>query len=206
VSSFWAFNAPTAEFTGSISSGATEAAPYTGPVVQAPGISSPKRAGEKLTLSGSNLSGVSKVEIAGLDCQVVVNSAGEIEIVVPTGLAAGTYDLVITSDSGKLTVQDAVVVSGSLAASVGEVSAGTKRTDESVRIVAMDVVGAGKVQLFFNGKEIAWVNAVDSTDPKLRSADGVPYLVRTVDLVPGMKNVVEIHVDGVRVKRAAYAG
>ena len=55
-----------------------------------------------------------------------------------------------------------------------------------------------------NGKEIAWVRAIDATDPKLRTANGFSYLVRTVELEPGMKNAVEIYVDGIRERRAAY--
>jgi hypothetical protein len=205
VSSFWAFNAPTAEFStsggGSVSGDVVGAAPYTGPVVQAPGISSPKRAGEKLTLSGSNLSGVSKVEIAGLDCQVVVNSAGEIEIVVPAGLAAGTYDLVVTSDSGRLVVQSAIVVAGSSAAtSSGEVRPSTKRmADNTAKVWVFGVAGSGKVQILVNGREIAWVRTEDSSDSRLTNG----YLVRTVELSQG-KNVIEIYVAGERVRRVAY--
>jgi len=64
--------------------------------------------------------------------------------------------------------------------------------------------GAGKVQFMFNGKEIAWVRATSAADPKLRTANGASYLVRTIDLVEGQKNVLEISVDGVRTTRTAY--
>jgi hypothetical protein len=70
----------------------------------------------------------------------------------------------------------------------------------------MDVVGAGKVQFMLNGKEIAWVRASDNRDPKLRFADESSYLVRTIQLVAGQANVIEIYVDGELVKTAAYAG
>jgi hypothetical protein len=187
---------------GSAASSEVQAPPYTGPVVQAPGISSPKRAGEKLTLSGSNLSGVSKVEIAGLDCQVVVNSAGEIEIVVPAGLAAGTYDLVVTSDSGRLVVQSAIVVAGSSAAtSSGEVRPSTKRmADNTAKVWVFGVAGSGKVQILVNGREIAWVRTEDSSDSRLTNG----YLVRTVELSQG-KNVIEVLVEGERVRRTVYS-
>lgn len=68
-----------------------------------------------------------------------------------------------------------------------------------VKVRLFDVVGAGKVQIFVNGKEIAWVNAVDASDFKL--FDG--YLVRTVSLVEG-KTAIEVFVDGTRVQRWAY--
>ena len=48
------------------------------------------------------------------------------------------------------------------------------------------------------------MNAADAADPKLRSANGASYLVRTINLVAGQKNVVEIYVDGERTTRAAY--
>jgi hypothetical protein len=79
-----------------------------------------------------------------------------------------------------------------------------KLTDRSIKLYAKNIVGAGKVQFFLNGKEIAWVRAIDESDPKLREANGFYYLVRTVNLRPGMKNVVEIFANGERVRRAAY--
>ena len=79
-----------------------------------------------------------------------------------------------------------------------------KLSDRTIKLYAKNIVGVGKVQFFLNGKEIAWVRAVDATDPKLRTANGFSYLVRTVELKPGMKNAVEIYVDGVRERRAAY--
>lgn len=85
-----------------------------------------------------------------------------------------------------------------------ETRAGTKRLDsEQAKIYAFNVVGAGKVTIEFNGQEIAWVRAVDESDPKLRSSASGPYLVRTVDLDPG-KNVIEVFVDGERIRRTAY--
>ena len=80
-----------------------------------------------------------------------------------------------------------------------------KLSDSSVKLYAKNIVGAGKVQFFLNGKEVAWVRAADANDPKLRTANGFQYLVRTVTLKAGMKNVLEIYVDGERVRRAAYS-
>ena len=56
-----------------------------------------------------------------------------------------------------------------------------------------------------NGEEIAWVRATSAADPKLRTANGASYLVRKVDLVEGQKNILEVYLDGVRIKRAAYS-
>jgi hypothetical protein len=51
-----------------------------------------------------------------------------------------------------------------------------------------------------NGKEVAWVRAGSTADPKLRGGK----LIRNLQLVPGQKNAIEIFVNGERVKRTAY--
>jgi hypothetical protein len=205
TSTLWGVASATQQFqSGSAAPVQVETTPYTGPIVQAPGALRPVAAGTKMVLEGSNLSGVSKATIGGKDASVKVKSTGELELTVPAGLEAGTYDLVISSDSGLLTVQDAIVISGS--AIVTETIQSTARPstklkeDNTVKVWVFDVVGAGKVQIFHNGKEIAWVNAIDPSNPKLTSG----YLVRTVDLAPG-KSVIEVYVDGVRVDRKAYS-
>ncbi len=78
------------------------------------------------------------------------------------------------------------------------------QTDGTAKMYAKNIVGAGKVQFFHNGNEIAWVRAADALNPKLRAANGAFYLVRTVELVDG-KNVLEVYIDGERVRRTAYS-
>jgi len=85
----------------------------------------------------------------------------------------------------------------------------TKRVSVSeVKIYAKNPIGVGKVQFVVNGREVAWVRATSSRDPKLRlvtlQGETVGYLVRTAQLVPGQKNVIEIWVDNRRAWRAAY--
>lgn len=176
------------------------AAPYTGPIVNP--VSAPAPQGATLTLTGSNLIGVTRVTIDGKDALVKVLSDTEIQITVPAGLS-GTYDLVVVADNGTVTIQQGIEVAPATQSS----GAGTKRIGDSFRIYYFDPVGKGKVQFFLNGKEIAWVDATSDSDPKLRSTmkDGleVTYLVREVDLEDG-KNVIEVYVDGERVKRVAY--
>ena len=80
--------------------------------------------------------------------------------------------------------------------------------NNQAKLYAKSVVGAGKVSFRLNGREIAWVRAIDATDPKLRVVtsgpmSGANYLVRTVNLARG-KNVLEVYVDGVRTTRTAY--
>jgi hypothetical protein len=117
----------------------------------------------------------------------------EVEAVNAQGLATTTYSSTVAY--GEEAVKEAS----------GDPAYWPKKlTDSSLKLYAKNVVGAGKVQFFLNGKEIAWVRAIDATDPKLRTANGFSYLVRTVELEPGMKNAVEIYVDGIRERRAAY--
>ncbi len=162
-----------------------------------------------ITISGSRLSG-SSATVDGFPALVLENTGNKLVLSVPEGVATDSaVDIVITSASGATTLQNALVV-GAEACSP-EVKAWTKRiSEDEVKIYAKNIVGAGKVQFFLNGNEIAWVRAVDDTDPKLRvitsgSMAGANYLVRTVDLVVGMKNVIEVYVDGVRFWRAAYS-
>jgi hypothetical protein len=72
------------------------------------------------------------------------------------------------------------------------------------KLYAKDIVGAGKVSFRLNGREIAWVNALDSSDSKLRRAGGSDYLIRTVNLSAG-RNVLEIFIAGERVRRVVYS-
>ena len=173
--------------------------PYTGPIVQAPGALKPVASGSKLVLDGSNLTGVSKVTIDGKDASGKLNSEGKLEITVPKGLASGTYDLVITSDSGLLTVQDAIRVSGSTVSGEEPTPSTRLKEDDTVKVYVFNVVGAGKVQIMHNGIEVAWVNTNDPDDAKILN----DYLVRTLELLNG-KNIIEIYVNGVRIDRKAY--
>ncbi len=176
---------------------------YRGPMLEVPGPLSPVRAGSKLTLLGSNLAGISSLQIAGIEVEFEI-TGDEITFVVPRGLAAGVYDLLITSSAGRLTVQDAIRVSGSAASSgaAGDLRASTRMIDDgSLKVWVFGAAGDGKVQIKLNGQEVAWVNATSADDPKLR--DG--YLVRTLTLAAG-KNVIEVYVDGERVSRRVATG
>jgi hypothetical protein len=149
---------------------------------------------------------VTSGSISGLDALLKVVSDSELEITIPTGLESGSYDLVLVSDSGQLTVQSALRVRAS---SKVLVESGLRVLSKShgtgmVKTYAIDVVGAGKVQFMLNGKEIAWVNAVSSLDPKLRTAGDKSYLVRTIDLAAG-QNLIEILVGGVSVHQASLS-
>ena len=178
--------------------------PYSGPTVGP--ITDRVRAGEELRIPGDNLSGVTEVRIGELVLPIISVDDKELLVKVPNNAPTGESDLTIISDSGRLTVQDGVDVSESEDSQPKGWTC--SQNNGSVRVIFKNPVGHGKVQFLFNGKEIAWVDAEDDDDEKLRHhyVDGlrVPYLVREVELEDDRKNVFEIYVDGERHWRSAY--
>lgn len=183
---------------------------YSGPIITAFSNSSPLP-GELLSMSGSGLSDVTSLSLDGVQVEIASVLENKLVIVTPLGLSPGLKDLVLKWPGGTLTVQNALTISAAAtdsgeSASLVKAKGWTKKlSDSSAKIYTKDVVGAGKVQFVFNGKEIAWVNATSETNPKLRTANGVHYLVRTVELIKGQKNILEIYLDGTRIKRVAYS-
>ena len=144
---------------------------------------------------------------------VNTNALGQVSFAVLLGSNdSGTATVTVSYDAGDdndftgTAVGDLdLVVAKSIVVGASAVSSWTKNlNDGTVKMYAKNIVGAGKVQFMLNGEEIAWVRATSAADSKLRSANGASYLVRTVDLVEGQKNVLEIYVDGVRTTRTAY--
>jgi hypothetical protein len=166
------------------------------------GPSSFGAAGGLLRLEGVGLRGLGQVKLGNQSLFIQILSDTSAVVLIPAGLTAGSYDLEVIGFQGTLRVQNAVTITGP---SVGvEPGYWTQRQpDGAVKIYAKNVIGEGKVQFFVDGKEIAWVNAIDATDPKLSSASGNLYLVRSVELKPG-KNRFEIKLDGGRVWRTTY--
>ena len=137
---------------------------------------------------------------------VLENTDTKLVLAFPAGLTPGNnVDLVINSSSGTLTHQDAFDIPADTCAAVLSKGRWTQLQSDgkTVKIYAKDPIGDGKIQFFVDGKEIAWVNAIDEADPKLSFASSYPYLVRSVALHEG-KNRFEIKLDGVRVWRATY--
>ena len=182
-------------------------APYAGPLLtEFSSRTLDVCAPESITVTGIRLSGAT-ASVQGKNLTVLLNTDTKLVLEFPSGLTPGNnVDLVINSSSGTLTYQDAFDIPAEVCAA--EVSKGrwTKLQADgtAVKMYAKDPVGDGKIQFFVDGREIAWVNAVDESDPKLvAAASGYPYLVRSVELKPG-KNRFEIKLDGVRVWRATY--
>ena len=183
--------------------------PYMGPIVSgvSKSVLNPCES-DMVVLSGTRLGDVTSASIQDASLRLIEVTQTRIEAEVPAGLtSAQGVDLVLISSSGRLTVQDAFDVRDEVCSlEAGELASWTKRlSDSEVKVYAKNLVDAGKLQFFLNGEEVAWVRASSESDPKLRQANGSYYLVRTIELVAGQKNVIEIHVDGERLRRVAYS-
>jgi hypothetical protein len=125
------------------------------------------------------------------------NDRGTFSVTVTYKKAANTPDADLIASTANVTV-------GSVAAVAGQARGWTKDMgDGTVKLYARDLVGAGKVTFYHNGNEVAWIRAIDATDPKLNVlSDG---MVRTRTLVSG-RNVFEIKVNGVQLVRRIATG
>ena len=183
--------------------------PFAGPIITNEVITS---AGLEASFEGSNLAGVQQVEIDGSEIEVD-SSDIQFSFITPLTLTAGSYDITVIHDEGKLTKTSALTITNALPtqSDAQQSSFWTKKiSDAEVKMYFKNPVNQGKIQFFVNDQEIAWINATDSNDPKLRETNdgpmaGTSCLVRTVNLQPG-KNALEIYQDGTRVWRASYTG
>lgn len=176
---------------------------YSGPIIERV-RPNPAFAGEVVEISGLRLAGVSALSIDGQALEITQTDATLITARLPKNLTPGLKDLVVTSNSGLLTVQ------GALEIAIGALSVTptfyTKMNLEQgvLKIYARNVVGVGKVQFFANGREIAWVRAADAEDARLNlRSHGMVRSVSLAAMLAG-KNSFEIHVDGQRVLRRAH--
>lgn len=178
-------------------------AQYTGPVITSVSPN-PVMPGSEVMVLGSRLVGINYFIVSDLRAPTKC-SEKLCTFTVPESVSTGTQDLVAEGDFGKLVLQGGITVSPSNANAASRVFKGyTKRVSGGqVKFYAKGQTGAGKVQFFVDGREIAWINDVDGRDPKLRFANGASYLVRSVALNPG-KNRFEIRLAGVKVWRATY--
>ena len=159
--------------------------------------------GESLELIGVNLIGVTSLKVGAVDLEILARSDEAITVRIPEGLSMGSKDLTVVTAAGQTIAANlfSIVEAGPSMVPAGFSS--IKRVGNSVRLFVLNPEGLGKVQFKINGREIAWVRAVDASDPKLRNVTGRAYFVRNANLKAG-KNAIEIFIDGKRVKRNAY--
>lgn len=166
-----------------------EPEPYAGPLVTNAALSA-----ANLTLVGSRLGSVSKAFVKGLECKIITLADGTLSLELPAGLQAGVHDLVLHSDYGVLTVQDAFRTSAGALPVRSKVW--TKRIGNQVKIVGKNISGIGRVDFLVNG-------AIVSTISGGATIEQDAYNVFTQQLAAG-KNRFEIKVAGKRVWRTTY--
>lgn len=177
------------------------ASPYAGPLVYSVTDGS---VGEAVTVTGERLNMVTAVEVDGTQIDVATQNSSELSFVVPVGITPGTKDLTLVGSFGKLVAQQAFTITDEVNPPA-MASAWTKLQSDgkTVKFYSKKVVGAGKIQFFADGLEVAWINAIDDSDSKISVVNGAHYMVRSFTLRPG-KNRLEISVEGQRVWRATY--
>jgi hypothetical protein len=156
-------------------------------------------AGDTITVYGRGLNDVTELYFNNTKVSFVKQADGSLLVTTPA-LPVGEVVITAYASDGTAVLQHAFWVVDTL-----EFSTWTRHVGDTIKIYAKNVIGRGKVQFFVDGKEIAWVNAVDATDPKLRTANGYHYLVRTVQLkANGAKTRFEVKLNGERVRRNTY--
>ena len=182
--------------------------PFSAPVsFDGPVITDVSATGENLTITGERLETVEALSVDGTELEIVSKTENLITALA-ANLAAGEKTLNVDHQQGSIQVQFQMLSNQSFADESATTNFWTTQiSDTEIKFYAKNIVGAGKVQFFHNGNEVAWGRAEDDTDPKLRVISSGPmtganYLVRTREMVSG-KNVFEIYVDGERVLRRA---
>jgi hypothetical protein len=172
--------------------------PYQGPIVL--GTAGDVEIGGEVTLRGRALGEVSGASIDSIDCPIVSKSESSLTISLPDELTPGSKDLTLESATGKIVIQGAMRVSPQAGGSLAKTKVSINRKGDMVRYFVQNPVGLGKVQFLLNGKELAWVRALDGSDPKIKR---MGYLVRTRALVSGV-NKTEIRVANKLVKAQTF--
>ena len=177
-------------------------APYAGPVITSVGAPNDLTAGsgETVTINGQRLGSVSRVTINGFEAEIVSTSSESFQVIIPDGLAAGTYDLKIESSLGNLTYLDGITITETAnsteteaeesSVEYGEMTAWTKRISDTQAKVYVKFPTVGeKVRISHQtggsgSYETVYVKTTTSeTMDGLRIVEGVgTYIVRTINL------------------------
>jgi hypothetical protein len=83
---------------------------YVGPLVTHV-MPNPAKPGALIVVSGAMLDIVETISIAGRELEFSIASSNALSVRLPANIAEGLYDIVITSSYGRLTVQDALLIS-----------------------------------------------------------------------------------------------
>jgi len=177
---------------------------FQGPIATTP-ISA--AAGQSVRLMGERLDTVTVVSVQGKSVPFRRLPSGELELEIPKEILPGTYDIVLTSSAGQVTLQGHLTISGGGVPSSTNNFYTKRISNEQVKVYFFEPENMGKISFRVNGRELAWHGS--GTDeirglPILTDRFGRSYIVRTITLTARQKGGVEIYVDDERVWRAAY--
>ena len=177
---------------------------FQGPIATTPVTAS---AGQSVRLMGERLDTVTVVSVQGKSVPFRRLPSGELELEIPKDILPGTYDIVLTSSAGQVTLQGHLTVSGGGVPSSTNNFYTKRISNEQVKVYFFEPENMGKISFRVNGRELAWHES--GTDeirglPILTDRFGRSYIVRTITLTARQKGGVEIYIDDERVWRAAY--
>jgi hypothetical protein len=166
---------------------------YSGPVISG-ALSA--IAGTEVTLTGNRLESVTAAHVGGVQVRIVSALAQSLTLDVPSSMASGSYDLVLQSNFGTLTIQNGLTVLAPL-----DTSSVVEATAKKLTVVAFK----GYVAIYTKGYEDQRLSAkvagkwlvVDSLDESWRGYDysrSVRYTGAGYDIL------VHLYIDGQFVK------
>jgi hypothetical protein len=193
---------PPLAFTGPIVSGFS-GNPFANRAVVAPGA--------QLTLNGQRLASVSQITIGGRELEILFRADTVLVFALPMDLGLGTFDLVLTSPSGSLTLMSALTVSDSAERpNIGDMRPVVRRVSASeVKVYIMNVQVGSSIQILHqtggSGPYRRVLNRTIRTesDPVLRQGPSGGYIVRTIRLAE--INRVRVVINGVVVRHVRYS-
>ena len=144
-----------------------------------------------------------KIKRLGVVVSLIMLAASTLGIIAPARAAS-----TVTLQPSNGTQYDSLLHSPFTLATRFSVTANPYNDPFLISIADLDAQ-LEKVTIYNGDQEIAWVRAIDATDPKLRvitegPMTGANYLVRTIKLNMG-KNILEVYIDGERTTRVAYS-
>ena len=184
----------TASSTTTVSASSTPT-PYTGPIIHGSPNGENKEYSatgtESAIFEGERLGTVTKAFVDGDEVEIIELNNSRLEVVVPEGLAPGTYDLYIQSSIGNLTYLDALVITGTPGTTCSGESTSywtTRISDTQAKVYIKCPALDAKIRILHqtggSGEyDVPFVKTITSVDDSsLVVNEFGTYIVRTIDL------------------------
>lgn len=157
------------------------AARYDGPLIKS--VQQRTFAGDTVSLSGSNLTGISAVKIDSTNVVFEVRDSETLVLHIPTSATLGVKALILNSSSGNITIDGALLITDKpVVFAVSFIRSKNKVTTK--------IASPSSVLVKLNGKEVAYQR-------------GSGNLTKLLSLKIG-KNLVDVYQDGVLKQRALF--